>query len=119
MAQALTGNSADHARIGKMLLAAGAFAYGRTKSGESVLHACARDGNIELTRKLLSMQARACLAEPAHRTPLTGPTGPTLLWDLPATRAVGEHDRRAERAHEQRGHAAAPGGGVEALADGA
>eukprot|EP00966_Prymnesium_polylepis_P011351 261595-Prymnesium_polylepis.2 len=50
---ALSVKTASHGRIARLLLGKGAVAYGRTASGESVLHACAREGNLELAELLL------------------------------------------------------------------
>lgn len=47
---AMSGSSVAHAKVAMMLLARGAFAYGRTRNGESVLHACAREGNVALAK---------------------------------------------------------------------
>ena len=56
---AMSAGSAAHARIARALLAAGAFAFGRTSSGETVLHACAREGNVALAALILTRQTRA------------------------------------------------------------
>lgn len=51
---AMSANTSKHARIARMLLARGAFAFGRTRSGETVMHACAREGNVQLASLILS-----------------------------------------------------------------
>lgn len=55
---AMSGSSAAHARIARMLLDRGAYAFGRTRSGESVLHACAREGNDLLAKMVLMRQEK-------------------------------------------------------------
>ena len=56
---AMSSNTAPHARIARTLLARGAFAFGRTRNGESVLHACAREGNTPLAELILSRQTQS------------------------------------------------------------
>lgn len=56
---AMSANTKQHARIARVLLARGAFAFGRTRNGESVLHACAREGNVALAALILSRQTQA------------------------------------------------------------
>ena len=51
---AMSANSSKHARIARMLLSRGAFAFGRTRSGETVMHACARENNVQLASLILS-----------------------------------------------------------------
>lgn len=50
---AMSGGTAAHAKVARMLLSSGAFAFGRTRNGESVLHACAREGNDVLAKTIL------------------------------------------------------------------
>ena len=50
---AMSGTLMSHARVAKLLLDHGAFAFGRTRGGESVLHVCAREGNVELARTVM------------------------------------------------------------------
>ena len=53
---AMAASSASHAAIARLLLGNGAYAFGRTRSGETVLHACAREGNHELASQILKRQ---------------------------------------------------------------
>ena len=56
---AMSSGTAQHARIARELLARGAFAFGRTRNGDTVLHACAREGNTALASLILSRQTQA------------------------------------------------------------
>ena len=60
---AMSASSAKHARVARMLLARGAFAFGRTRNGETVLHACAREGNTSLAALILSRPSTPSTAE--------------------------------------------------------
>ena len=102
---ALSRSSPAHARIARMLLARGARAYGRTATGESVLHACAREGNLELAELLLQQppgresEARAVVngrnlagSAPLHTAVAHHQVGVAeLLMEQPAL-ARGAHD---------------------------
>jgi ankyrin repeat protein len=55
---AMSRGTGPHARVARMLLASGAHAFGRTRNGESVLHACAREGNAALAALVLSRGGR-------------------------------------------------------------
>lgn len=50
---AMSGTTVYHAKVAKLLLDRGASAFGRTRNGESVLHACSREGNTGLAKLVL------------------------------------------------------------------
>ena len=52
---ALCYRDSGHAEVARVLLGAGAVAVASTLTGEGALHLCAREGNVELARKMLAM----------------------------------------------------------------